>query len=101
MTGIVDIKPVYIEMCCSVLQCAAVRCSVLQCVAVCCSVLQRVAVCCSVLQRAAVCSRVWVMAQLPKHSLLHLEGYPIPISNHNPIGLSSTEETYRDLRPQK
>ena len=34
-------------MCCSVLQCVAVRCSALLCVAVCCSVLQRVAVCCS------------------------------------------------------
>jgi len=30
-------------VCCSVLQCAAVRCSVLQCVTVCCSVLQCVA----------------------------------------------------------
>ena len=46
-------------VCCSVLQCVAVRCSVLQCVAVCCSVLQCsvlqcVAVCCSVLQCVAV-----------------------------------------------
>jgi len=32
-------------VCCSVLQCVAVRCCVLQCVAVCCSVLQCVAVC--------------------------------------------------------
>ena len=58
-------------VCCSVVQCVAVRQNVLQCVtesvymtklqcvAVCCSalqfVLQFVAVCCSVLQRAAVC----------------------------------------------
>jgi len=40
-------------VCCSVLQCVAVRCSVLQCVAVRCSVLQCVAVCCSVLQCGA------------------------------------------------
>jgi len=32
------------DMCCSALQCVAVRCSVLQCVAVCCSALQCVAV---------------------------------------------------------
>ena len=32
-------------VCCSVLQCVAMRCSVLQCAAVCCSVLQCVAVC--------------------------------------------------------
>ena len=56
-------------MCCSVLQCVAVRCSVLQC----CNVLQCVAVCCrgvcvfdvddmiyscSVLQCVAMCCRV-------------------------------------------
>jgi len=58
------------EVCCSVLQCVAVRCSVLQCVAACCSmlqghsspfrssVLQCVAVCCSVLQCVAECCRV-------------------------------------------
>ena len=34
------------QVCCSVLQCVAVRCSVLQCVAVCCSALQRVLVFC-------------------------------------------------------
>jgi len=64
-------------VCCSVLQCVAVRFSVwqpiflkiplasqstvLQCVAVCCSVLsvlQCVAVCCSVLQCVAVCCSV-------------------------------------------
>jgi len=44
------------NVCCSVLQCAAVCCSVLQCVAVCCSVLQCAAVCCSVLQCVAPCS---------------------------------------------
>jgi len=39
---------IYMSMvCCSVLQCVAVRCSVLQCVAKCCSVF---AVCCSVLK---------------------------------------------------
>ena len=49
-------KPV--AVCCSVLQCAAVRCSALR-VAVCCSVLQCAAVCCSVLQYSAVlCSMV-------------------------------------------
>jgi len=32
------------QVCCSVLQCVAVRCSALQCVAVCCSVLQCVEV---------------------------------------------------------
>ena len=42
-------------LCCSVLQCVAVRFSALQCVVVCCSVLQCVAVCCSVLQCVAVC----------------------------------------------
>ena len=42
-------------MCCSVLQCVAVRCSVLQCASVCFSVLQCVAMCCSVLQCVAVC----------------------------------------------
>jgi len=62
-----------VAVCCSVLQCVAVRCSVLhtakdtspvaarhplQCAAVCCSVLQCVAVCCSVLQCIAVCCRV-------------------------------------------
>jgi len=49
-----------LEVCCSVLQCVAVRCSVLQCVAVCCSVLrhcwprgvwQCVTIYCSVLRR--------------------------------------------------
>jgi len=35
------------SVCCSVLQCVAVRCSALQCVALCCSVLQYLAVCCS------------------------------------------------------
>ena len=35
-----------LQVCCSVLQCAAACCSVLPCVAVCCSVLQCVAVCC-------------------------------------------------------
>ena len=63
-------------MCCSVLQCVAVRCSVLswiyaearhialfQCVAVCCSVLQCVAVCCSVLQCVAVCCRGYAEAR--------------------------------------
>jgi len=46
------------EVCCSVLQCVAVRGSVLQCVARCCSVLQCVAVWCSVLQCVAVCCSV-------------------------------------------
>jgi len=41
-----------IDVCCSVLQCAAVSFSVLQCAAMCCRVLQCVAVCCSVLQCA-------------------------------------------------
>jgi len=45
-------------VCCSVLQCAAVWCSVLQCAAVCCSVLQCAAVCCSVVQYGAVCCSV-------------------------------------------
>jgi len=45
-------------LCCSVLQCVAVRCSVLQCAVVCCSVLQCVAVRCSVLQCVAVCCSV-------------------------------------------
>ena len=43
--------PVFDAVCCSVLQWVAVGCRVLQCVAVCCSVLQCV---CSVLQCAAV-----------------------------------------------
>jgi len=43
------------QLCCSAVQCGAVRCSALQCVAVRCSVLQCVAVCCSVLQCVAVC----------------------------------------------
>jgi len=55
-----------VAVCCSVLQCAAIRWSVLkcvardvlQCLAVCCSVLQCVAVCCSVLQFVAVCCSV-------------------------------------------
>ena len=33
-----------VAVCCSVLQCAAVRCSALQCVAVCCNALQCIAV---------------------------------------------------------
>ena len=41
-------------MCCSVLQCVAVRCSALQCVAMCCNVLQYVAMCCSALHCVAV-----------------------------------------------
>jgi len=45
-------------VCCSVLQCVALRCFALLCVAVCCSVLQCVAVCCSVLQCVAVCCSV-------------------------------------------
>jgi len=61
---------VWLTVCCSVLQCIAVRCCVLQscrssinlgsrhfdwrCVAVCCSVLQCIAVCCSVVQCVAV-----------------------------------------------
>jgi len=44
-----------VAVCCSALQCAAVRCSVLQCVAVCCSALQCAAARCSVLQCVAVC----------------------------------------------
>jgi len=60
-----------VAVCCSVLQCVAVRwsfgtvttvtsiflwaCSVLQCVAVCCRLLQCVAVCCSELHCVAVC----------------------------------------------
>jgi len=53
-------------VCCSVLQCVAVRCIVLQCVAVCCSVLQCVAVCCSVWQCVAVpkCHCKWDRLQL-------------------------------------
>jgi len=43
------------SVCCSVLQCVAVRCSALQCVAMCCSVLRCVAVCCSLLKSVAVC----------------------------------------------
>jgi len=42
-------------MCCSVLQCVAVRCSVLQCVAMRCSVLQCAAACCSNTRVAARC----------------------------------------------
>jgi len=45
-------------VCCSVLQCVAVRCSVLWRVVACCSVLQCVAVCCNVLQCVAVCCSV-------------------------------------------
>jgi len=45
-------------VCCSVLQCVAVRCSVLQCVAMRCSVLQCVSMHCSVLQCIAVCCSV-------------------------------------------
>jgi len=41
-------------VCCSVLQCVAVRCSVWQGVAVCCSAWQCVAVCCSVSMRSSV-----------------------------------------------
>ena len=48
----------HVPVCCSMLQCVAVRCSVLQSVAVHCSVLQCVAVCCSVLQCVAVCCSV-------------------------------------------
>ena len=44
-------------MCCSVLQCVAVRGSVWQRVAACCSVLQRVAACCSMLQRVTACCK--------------------------------------------
>jgi len=46
------------DLCCSALQCVAMRCSALQCDAVCCSVMQCVAVCCSVLQCFAVCCSV-------------------------------------------
>jgi len=46
------------QVCCSVLQCVAVRCSVLQCVAMCCRVLLCVAVCCRVLPCVAVCCSV-------------------------------------------
>jgi len=46
------------QVCCSALQCVAVRCSVLQCAAVCCSVLQCVAVRCSVLPCVAGCCSV-------------------------------------------
>jgi len=48
-------------VCCSVLQCVAVRCSVLQCDAVCCSVLQCVAVCCSVMQ----CAHIRIGCEMP------------------------------------
>ena len=41
---------VLVNVCCSVLQCAAVCCSVLQCAVVFCSVLQFAAVCLSMLQ---------------------------------------------------
>jgi len=61
-----------LHVCCSALQCVAVRCSVLhlarsghpvhcsllQCAAVCCSVLQCVAICCRLLQCVAVCCSV-------------------------------------------
>jgi len=71
-------------VCCSVLQCVAVRCSVLQwdvswiycpprctsvapVVAVCCTVLQCVAVCCSVLQCVAVCcSEMYIRYTSPR-----------------------------------
>ena len=39
------------QVCCSVLQCVAVRCSALQCIAVCCNALQCVALRCNILQR--------------------------------------------------
>jgi len=52
-----------VAMCCSVLQCVAVRCNVLLCVAMCCCALQCVAVRCNVLQRVAVrCSAVQCVA---------------------------------------
>jgi len=52
------------DMCCSVLQWAAVCCSVLQCVAVCCCASQCVAVCCNVLQCVAVrCSALQFLLQ--------------------------------------
>ena len=49
-----NVSPWHGSVCCSVLQCDAVRCSVMQCVPACCSVLQCVAVCCSMLQCVAV-----------------------------------------------
>ena len=69
-------------MCCSVLQCVAVRCGVrlcysafggnckpasCRCAAVCCCVLLCVAVCCSVLQCAAVCCCVLLCASVCCH----------------------------------
>ena len=50
-------------MCCSALQCIALRCSVLQCIAMHCSVLRRVAVCCGVLRCTAMhCSALKFVA---------------------------------------
>jgi len=63
--------PPLMTVCCSVLQCVAVRCSVLQCVAVCMIYLHYlrwwlcVAVCCSVLQRVAVCCSVYYLFAIP------------------------------------
>jgi len=48
-------SPCFVEVCCSMLQCASVYCSVIQCVSVCCSLLQCVAVCCKVSQWVSVC----------------------------------------------
>jgi len=45
-----------VRMCCSVLQCVAVRCIVLQCVAVRCSALQ----CVAVIRKGSKCSKNWV-----------------------------------------
>jgi len=42
-------------VCCSVLQCVAVRCSALQCVTVSCNAMQCVVMCYRVLQLVAVC----------------------------------------------
>jgi len=72
-----------VAVCCSALQCVAVRCSVLQCIAVCCSALQCVAVRCSVLQCVAVCCSVlqcvavWLLVSCILWNPSHLRKPPL------------------------
>jgi len=90
---------------CSALQCVAVRCSALQCIAACCSMLQHVAaccimlhcvtVCCSVLQCAAVCCSVLQCAAVryTQNTLTHTPPHTLTAHVHKrslPLLLSHT-----------
>jgi len=70
-------------VCCSVLQCVAVRGRVWQCLAVSCRVLQGVAGCCRVLQGVAGCCRVLIYSPCLSGAGLAAAIQPLGTTSHN------------------